>query len=444
MFNSLKIESEVDLGSLYIINPHSSEGYEYEWITTDKNSYSIFENINATFHYLEPFDQSCYFTIAISNADPEKTFELYYESGPVNSYNDGGWINDTYLLTIKDYELNIPENGEYYNISLLNYEVLNPDPTFCAETTVFIEKDPISYNCNTNNSVIEYHDEYKIELEMYSERNQSIKFANEKVYYNITQNSIAVNTSEIIFSNEEGNVNISIESSYLPQTGNYTIWIFNNESIHFNYFCIRICIEVISKQLYLYLDAETPESMLVNRFNQYTIQYPIWVYLKDAQDVFFFNSEIPIEIIYKSERYIFSEYQDNLYGCNLHLDNIEQNTSIEILINNSNYICNTLNVQLNVSKRNLTFDYFFPEEQLLSTTQNLKNEFLIVDLQDYGNISTVMDKLLVKYYLSNTWFNFNGEIHLSEDLYTLTYSFSQMVDFGFLPGQSILFKICFV
>ncbi|MHA1727162.1 MAG: hypothetical protein ACTSWY_00335, partial [Promethearchaeota archaeon] len=368
-------------------------------INTNYDNYSIFEEINTSFSYISPISGLDYFTYAFSSV-PDNFSGIIFESEPKREFGD---VLEEYIFQISNYNIDLPTEGKYFYILLLYYGYPVEWPNFvCESKSIYLEKENLTCLCKNNETNVEYGESINFKLNFFSNENNSHLLKNSKIYYSMEINDIIVNYRKEIYTDEFGEINITFNSEEYKIVGNLSLEITSNISLFFKPNAFLFNISIVPKLIEIKLRNNTPSFLYINR-EQSLVYYPIEIELLFNAKRYYDPIIRPL-ILYNFQEYNFTDFKNGIFSKSLILENMEQNPMIKIIINSLCYQVNPLLLILNISKRNLTFEYNFSKDQNYSMGDDLNFSFKILDEQNLTNVLNLSAKIYLGYCCNNSWY----------------------------------------
>ncbi|MHA1339871.1 MAG: hypothetical protein ACTSRZ_00365 [Promethearchaeota archaeon] len=384
-------------------------------ITTNKNNYTMLENIEANFKFSSFETDKDYFTFGLSTSSNLSDFSsIIFQSEHI----EGGFgVDRNYTFILKEIDFNPPENGTLLYICLIYWGFYYGAPNIiCTNKEVFVTKVGLNYSIINDNFPIEYTDQLEIKGKIFIEKNISnsyIGLLNYSIFYNGSAIKYNFTTTDVY-----GNFSILINSSnYL--LGNFSIYLSIKSNIY-KYFNICISFEITTKKLNLVVNNLTTKINYLQYKSNYILS-PVYI------DVFKFNQifiskELNLYIEYNSTIFEMINLNNGSYYYNLKLPNQIGNYSITVFEKSTFFEIEPLHFNFTINKRNLKFELI--SKSCLST--NITIAFRLVD-SFTNNISIVnLEDIYIEIIKENKSLYIPNIFRLIDDIYYLIISIDDL------------------
>ncbi len=383
------------------------------FMDTDKDNYSIFDDVTVfvSFEYGINLDTGTYFTFAFSSIEDNFT-GIIFESEhliELHEYNE-------FTFYVKDYGLNISDEGEFYYILFLFYGGTVLESFVYNSTKIFIEKESLDYLFNINGTQINYYESINIEINLFAEDNFSLFPSNIIINYEVFNRKENLIWYYLTSTDNYGLVNITFFPKDYGEVGDYEILIIYNGSQLFKYLLLRLDFEVIRKGVSIHLNKNTPNSVVLKKGEQPYLSYPVWINIM-IDDQIKFDPLIQPILGYNHYNYSFRNYGNGTYRYLIELENHEQSFPLRISVNSTCFFSEENEIILNLTKREAFLDFNISEILNYSDGKNIYIFFELIDAQDYSNLTNFSQNFSILYYHSNEWKILDDESKIENNKY---------------------------
>jgi len=406
---------------------------------TNKENYSILDDVTVfvSFEYGINLDAGTYFTFAFSFV--ENNFSgIIFESEHITElyeYNE-------FTFDIKEYGLNVSEEGGFYYILFLFYGGTVLDSYVHNSTKIFIEKENLDYIFNLNGTQINYYETINLEITLFAQNNLSLFASNFTINYEVFNRNENLVWFYLTSTDNYGLINITFYPKDFGEVGNYEILIEYNGCSFFKYLSFSLDFEVIRKGVSIHLDKKTPSSVVLNRGEQQYLSYPVWINIM-IDDQIKFDPIIQPILDYNHLNYSFINYWNGTYLYLFEMENYEQSFPLRISVNSSCFFSEEDEIILNITKREVFFDCTIPEILNYSDGNNTYIFFKLIDAQDYSNLTDFCHNFSILYYHINEWKILEDESKIENNKYYFNLTSKSINSLREIIIGDILLKISF-
>lgn len=369
------------------------------FMDTNKENYSIFDDVTVfvSFEYGINLDTGTYFTFAFSSIEDNFTGIIFESEHLIELHK-----NNEFTFYVKDYGLNISDEGEFYYILFLFYGGTVLESYVHNSTKIFIEKESLDYSFNINGTEINYYESINVEINLFAHNNFSLFPSNSTINYEVINRKENLIWSSLTSMDNYGLINITFFPKDYGEVGDYEISIIYNGSQSFKYLLFKLDFNVIRKGISIHLNKNTPNSVVLKRGEQRYLSYPVWINIMIDDQIKYDSQIIPI-LDYNHLNNSFINYENGTYLYLLKLENYEQSFPLRISVNSTGFFSEEDEIFLNITKREAFLDCNISKILNYSEGKNTYIFFKLVDAQDYSNLTGFCSNFSILYYHNSEW-----------------------------------------